>query len=142
MMMMMADNVSGTFGIVPNQPRPLINVPRQQTVGFDIARLPIALPNGGMQMPVTQLAKNELPVAFGGTGGGNTMLAAQIQTTVAPQQSIFGTGTPTSFRFGANTTAQIYADQKGGGNIARDSALTFGGASGDVVTKAGATYTG
>jgi hypothetical protein len=142
-MMMMADNVSGTFGTIPNQPRPLINVPRQQTVGFDVTKVPIlALGNGGgMQMPVTQLAKNELPAAFGGTGGGNTMLAAQIQTSVAPRQTAFG-ATPTQYKFGANTTAESYVAEKGSANVARDSALASGGASGDLVTKAGAIYTG
>ena len=141
-MMMMADNVSGTFGIVPSstnppfwQVRPTLVVPWKATTALDA-------PNAFTGKPDGQITVAQIPAAFRGTGGGNTMLETQIQTTVAPQQSIFATGTPTPFRFGANTMAQVYADQKGEGNIARDSALTFGGASGDVVTKAGATYTG
>jgi hypothetical protein len=148
MMMMMADNITGVpFGQVPNQvQRPLISLPRQQTAGlggFDVSKTPIANPNGGFTMPVTQLPRTEIPAAFGGLGGSNNPLqTAQILSTVSPMQATFGASTPNQYKFGASTTAQIYADQKGGGNVARDSALTFGGASGEVVTKAGKSYTG
>jgi hypothetical protein len=143
--MMMADNISGTFGQVPNQAqtRPLINVPRKQTVGFDVSQVPIANPNGGFIMPITQLPKNELPAAFGGMGGGNTLLAAQqFQATVVPKQSILGSGTPT-FKF-ASTEGQVVADAKGGvGNMNREQAKKQAGvASDDVVSGSGAIYTG
>ena len=141
-MMMMADNVTGTFGTVSSSNNPALGQVRQLLVVPRNATTALDAPNAFTGKPDGQITVAQIPAAFRGTGGGNTMLETQIQTTVAPQQSIFATGTPTPFRFGANTMAQVYADQKGEGNIARDSALTYGGASGDVVTKAGATYTG
>jgi hypothetical protein len=147
MMMMMADAATSgiQFGQVPNQlTRPLISVPRQQTAGFDVSKVP----NGFTGQVVGQITAKEIPFAFGGvasnpaTGGGNTLLAAQIQSTVAPRQATFGASTPSQYKFGANTTAESYVTEKGSANVAKDSALASGGASGDVVTKAGAAYTG
>ena len=145
MMMMMADNITGVpFGQVPNQvQRPLISLPRQQTAGlggFDVSKTPIANPNGGFTMPVTQLKNAEIPSDFRGASGGNTMLAAQIQTTVAPRQIMTGGNTP-AFKF-ANTEGQIHTDAKGGvGAYNLALAKNSGAPSGEIVTKTSNTAT-
>jgi hypothetical protein len=140
-MMMTTNNTSGTFGIIPSSNNPAFGQVRQPLVVPRKATTTLDAPNAFTGRPDGQITVAQIPAAFGGTGGGNTMLAAQIQTSVAPRQTAFG-ATPTQYKFGANTTAESYVAEKGSANVARDSALASGGASGDVVTKAGATYTG
>jgi membrane-bound inhibitor of C-type lysozyme len=91
---------------------------------------------------VGNITTPEIPRAFGGAGGGNTLKDAQIQASfVTPQQTAFGSGT-TTYKF-ASTQAQVTVDEKGGtANLSREQAKKQPGvASDDVVSGAGATYT-
>ena len=144
--MMMAD-ISNTFGQVPNplpQARPFSSVTRQQTTGFDVSKIPMVdLANNRMQLPVTNLPLNQMPAAFGGTGGGNTLLAAQqLQAMSTPRQSIFSNSPITASNSNFNTTSEFLNATQGSNNVARKNALNSGGPSGEIVTKARASYTG
>ena len=142
-MMMMADNVSGTFGTVPNSTNPAFWQVRPTLVASRQASTMLDAPNGFTgQMPVTQLPRNERPNAFGGTGWDNTLLTAQRFQAMG--QLPFGGGLPTQYKFVANTTGEENIHLNGGvaSQNLKLAKASRGAASAEYVTGNNATYTG
>ncbi len=142
-MMMMADG--NIFGTIPTNTTttPLKELIRQPLV---TPRTTLEAPNAFTGESVGGITQAEIPPAFRGgvMGSGNTLLAAQQFQAMAPlgQPTFGGGGVSNQYKFSANTTTESYVTEKGSANAAKDTALKSGNPSGEIVTKARASYTG
>lgn len=144
-MMMMADNVSGTFGIVPSSNNPAFGQVRQPLVVPRKATTTLDAPNAFTGRPDGQITVAQIPPAFKGMtppAEDPLKLGAFFQATGIPRQ-VTGIGNTPAFKF-ASTEGQVETDRNGGvaSQNLKLAKASRGAASAKYVAGNNATYTG